>query len=279
MTTAYSNQIETARASYSSDIDGLTFDVSIRLTGVAGNSVCAVLNNALASPLIPLKGTDPTAVDPALIGTGVEGCWLSKIEAEVIRPREVMVYLHYQHSPADVVRVRAGSNLSQIETNKDKNGDAISLEYTYPSTYEHKPELAGKTVKQGGTITLLKPEITREYEIREPNDPTELTRLYGGKTNSTAMHGTGDVDSPDYGTWMLASINGSSDNNNSGTEYWNNVYVFQYREDGWNPEAAFNDPNTGDPPPDLVADTGIKTVDRYDKVDFKTLLPNLNIPT
>lgn len=269
MTTLYDNLIESANASYSAAINGMKFDVTYILDKVAGSSVFALLYNAMNDDNIPAIGTDPSAVDASLFGTGVVGCWARDIDAAVIGKSKVRVTLHYQHSPMNVVQVRAGSSLSQIMTNKDRAGNPITLEYTYPDDYKHDDDLKGKTVTQGGTVTLLKPERVREYLIRETNDPDVVSESYEGRVNGVEFLG-GAV-----GTWLCSSITGTNDNSNQSTPSWVNTYMFQYREDGWNPEAAFSDKNTGDPPPDLVADTGIKTIDEYEIADFFTGLPDL----
>ena len=255
------------------------------LEGVAGSTDFAMLNNALTDSNVPAKGSDPTAVDATLAGTAVEGCWLYSIKARVVSKGIVRVFLKYQHTPIRDVTVTASNSLSQVQTNKDIDGNPITLEYTYPSDYggdapsQREFELRGKNREQGGTVSVLKPENVREYHIREASDPGYMQWRYGGKTNLTTMFtaggGTGIGDNS--GKWLLASISGTSDFNNSGVEMWNNVYTFQYKEDGWDPEAVFvREPNR-DPAPDAVQGTGIKTISSYERVDFLTELYRLGL--
>jgi hypothetical protein len=49
-------------------------------------------------------------------------------------------------------------------------------------------------------------------------------------------------------------------------------FEFQYNNETWDPVVEFIDEYTGKPPADLVEDTGYKTVQRQESVDFADVL-------
>jgi len=244
---------------YSAELKGYDFTVDFILSGVAGSTAIEMVFNAINDTQVPGVGTDLSAVDATLTG-----CWLRKITGVMLSPGKVKLTLKYQHSPVNELHIEAASSLNHITTNKDKDGTAISLEYEYPADYKLNSAVAGETITQGGTFTKLVPERSLIYSIRENTSPQLFADGYEGKVNNAPWQGGA------AGTWLCASITGRSDN--SGADYLNR-YIFQYRSDGWDPEVHFVDPNTGKPPPDLVADTGIKTVATYTAATFTDLFP------
>lgn len=248
-----------ASGAASAEINGYRFTLVYILDQVGGSNAIAQIYNALNDPLIPAVGTDLSNIH-----TNLAGCWLRDYEAELLSPGMVKVTMRYQHSPVEEVQIEAGSSLNHISSNKDKNNDAITLQYEYPDPFDPKPDMKGKTITQGGTFTKLVPERTLVYRLRETNSPQSFAKDYEGKVNNAAWQ------SGAAGTWLCASITGRSDN--SGVDFVN-TYAFQYREDGWDPEVALIDPITGKPPADLVANVGTKIVETYANADFTDMFP------
>jgi len=58
------------------------------------------------------------------------------------------------------------------------------------------------------------------------------------------------------------------------TKQWAFTFEFQHKVDGWDEVIWYTDPRTGEPAPDLVEGTGIKTFDWYGTSDFNILFPN-----
>lgn len=282
MTTSYPYQLKNARGAYNAEINGYEFVVHDTITGVVGTGSDADIKqllNALTDSSIPNAGSDLSAVDASLTG-----CWLRKIEAGTLADGKMDITLTYQQSQWGITQIDVGSQLSQIETTNDKDGTAIELTYTYPSDYGGTEPSAEQIrlvntgeVKQGGTVTILRPEGFRVYTVRETVDPAIPQYFYEGKVNDAQWWFR------DAGEWMCTSISGTSDNAGVAVTVpttFVNRYEFQYRSGGWDPEAVYSDDITGEPVPDPVATEGIKTVPEYNSFDFTELFETpIGVPT
>ena len=194
--------------------------------------------------------------------------YLMNISPMSISSDTVKFRLDYAEYPfADTV-VSIGSTVSQIEANKDVNDEVFELEYTYPSDY-HISDYASETITTGAVIALYAPEtlMTVRKHITGTNylEVVNYSRDYVGKTNMSGwlIHPT----SPEN-TWLCTGITGETDD--GGLTYLV-TYSFHYREEGWDSEIVYMDPNTGKPPSDVVDDVGIKTYQMYETANFNNL--------
>jgi hypothetical protein len=290
MSTAYLDNIKGARGSYDSSINGYEFTVTATLKGVdpAGEEpiedyfdvrqiFAAINDNA-----IPLAGDD--LGDPANTNIPeLEGCWLRKIDADPIGDGDFAITMTYQQSQWGILQIDVGSQLSQIETTKDKDGNNIELKYTYPGDYGGTEPSSEQTrlketgeLKQGGTVTVFRPEGGRIYTVREGIDPALPQRLYEGKVNDEVWWGQ------PAGWWLCTSITGTSDNAGASVVIpltFINRYEFQVKLGGWNPDAVYSDDLTGDPVPDAAGPDSLKTVPEYESFDFTDLFPTVIFPS
>lgn len=176
----------------------------------------------------------------------------------------------------------SGTVLQTFSTNQDVNGNKVVLQYTYPSDYAINPDDAGKTITTGATFDVQRPattEVMRRVEVGI--DPEPLAEAYVGKVNNATWLNRAP------GVWLCTGITGTS--RDAGVT-WEMEYTFQKNSDGWNNrKVVIEDPNTGRPPPDVVADSGIsaatglpgnpsledsiglKTVQSYETADFDIL--------
>ena len=270
---SFENITKSAHGEYDVAINGYKFTIRQLLKNVpeiASSDFKDVekLYRALTDSNVPFAGSDLSSVDAAL-----EGCWLRKIDSDAVDNNDVMITLHYQQSQWGIEQIFATSNLQQIDTNKDLNGDPVVLEYTYPADYggtdpsEEEERLREATKEQGGTVSIQVPERGRTYVVRESNDPTSQAAVYEGTLNN-ALWFFGLA-----GTWLCTSITGQTDRSSftAAPDEWVNTYVFQYRSGGWDPEAVYNDVLTGEPVPDPVDDESVVTVVSYDRTNFSNL--------
>jgi hypothetical protein len=279
MSIPYPYRIEGASGSYNSDINGYRFTVTIILDQVLGTNDIAQMFNSLTDSNVPLIGSDLSGVNLDLTG-----CWLRDIDCNPIGNGQSRLALHYQQSPFNDVQISTQTQVSQVESNKDKDGDSITTVYKYPADYggdeptEREQELRGTfSDKIGGTFSKLVPESTRTYTLREAEDGDAIAREYVGTVND-ALWQNGEA-----GTWMLTNVTGLTDNSQQSPENWVNSYTFQYRSDGWDPEVVHVDANTNQPVPDPqfsyapekpVEFGGSKVqVEAYKTKDFTDLFP------
>ena len=287
MSIAFPFQIEgPIDGEFSSEINGFIFTVNLKLSEVAGDNDIAQLLNALGDPNVPLIGTDLSGVDLDLTG-----CWLRNIKATPLGNHQFRVTLQYQHSPFNSLsrlQVATQTQVSQVEANKDKDGNPVNTRYRWPSTYggseptERELQLRGEyTDLQGGTFTKLAPESTRVYTTRESEDGDVIARGFVGTVNDATWQ-TGAA-----GTWLLSSVTGATDDSQQTPPEWVNSYTFQFRTDGWDAEVVHTDENTNEPVPDPATTYpaapnntnvgSIVTVSTYDATDFTQLFPAVDI--
>lgn len=191
-----------------------------------------------------------------------------KFTPRVVSASVVDVNIEYKEgsfSFENTTRINIGTSVSQVESNTDANGDPILVEYQYPTDYQLDPQKAGKTIKQGGTIQRPAPESTLVIKRRETASPGDKSRIYSGKANSVSW----SLDpTSDPRQWFCYSITGESDD---GGATYDVEYTFHYREETWDQEVMFINPDDGRPPPDLVVGTGLKIVRRVKTIDFNGL--------
>lgn len=164
--------------------------------------------------------------------------------------------------------IEVSSSVAQVETDKDSEGNLVTVEYKYPDDYEWNADLQGVTKTQTGLLSKIQPEpsisITRR-EVILGIDLTGKKLLFEGKVNQGGW--LLEPDAP-TGTWLCTSIGGRSQDN--GLTY-DVTYTFQFRRNDWGETARFIDPGTGQAPADLVDGVGFKDVRIYETADFNLL--------
>jgi len=161
---------------------------------------------------------------------------------------------------------KGSTSLAQTNTARDIGGADITVQYTYPDDYVADPAYAGQTITQGGTVGVLKPQLELVGNgIVETNTPLVTMDSWLNKTNSTDWQGG------QAGSWYISNVAYTIlDVSSSPRKYMFEVTA-QWRYSGWHPTAVFVDPVTGQPPPDLVAGLGHKTVLSYQNFDFNNV--------
>ena len=281
MSTWYPYKVKGASGSYDAEINGYSFNVSGVLKGVEGTNDIQQMYNAINDYNLPLAGVDLRGIN-----SNLTGCWNREIECDAIGDGEFEIRIRYQHSPVNTVQgiqVRVNTQVSEVESNIDKNGDPINTVYKYPDDFggdtptPRQLELRDTySAEQGGTYSKMVPETTRTYELREPIDPGTI-KQYVNSTNSADWQDAGDK-----WKWMLVNISGSIDNSLQAPQEWVNTYTFQYKIDGWKPEVVHHvnnepvpDPKENYSPDKPAYEGGSKvTIDAYQEYNFNVLFPN-----
>lgn len=165
----------------------------------------------------------------------------------------------------DSASIEIGGSVSEVETNKDIDGTAFSVAYTYPADYKENPEFRGQTFTTGGTVTKPVPNKSIIYTNVTRYNPDAVIEEFLGTVNSGSW-------SLAYGalarTWMWTTMKARTTDRG---DTWSLTYVCDYRADTWDKTVAYHDPHTGEPPADLVQDTGIVTYVVHETKNFNAL--------
>jgi hypothetical protein len=233
------------------------------VNGLTATDYSAMMD-ALTAAGVPVYG-DVLTEAPNLKLTTREVRMLDNKMAEVTLSYEPNVF---QQKFEESAKASGEASLNQVQTNKDKNGDTITISHTYPNLgnslgEEPDADHANKTFTQGGQIDYLQPQLVLKFSgTMQSSNAVALALSVIGKVNDdTWMEGSAKQ-------WLCTGcgfkvINSSA----SPIEYEFNL-EFQYNPDGWDPTVIFADDRTGKPPEGLVAGTGYKTVERYEPIDF-----------
>ena len=176
----------------------------------------------------------------------------------------VRVRIVYKDYLVDLGRIEVGAAISQVETNRWWDGTRIAVGYTYSSSYAPDPRgVAGTTVNppQGGRTTKLAPEATVRLCRKEYGSPLVKATQYVGTMNDNTFMALPAK------RWLCTKIQGISED-----RIWFDVeYEFQAREDTWDNEVGFINPDDGMVPSDAVEGNGILRVQVQKMMNFTNL--------
>jgi len=243
------------------DKDGWRFDRIAKVTGVPGVGQAQIKNavDSLIAAVGDIGSDHPT----------VSSCKLRGYTPTSVANGIVTVKLTYKDEDTEVdsvdpedIDIRVGTSVSQVQTNKDKDGVLITVAYTYPTDYMLDIKKRGQTFVQGVMMSKMNPGTTLTCTRTESSSPAVRSRLYTGKVNEAGW----EVD-PDAlaRTWMCMGIEGNRD---KATGHYRVTYSFQYRDDTWDEDAIFINPDDGKPPKDLVDSVGQWTPELVESIDF-----------
>lgn len=162
-------------------------------------------------------------------------------------------------------RFTGGTSLSQITTQKDRVGNAISVQHTWAAGDKDWP---GITETQGADVSVYLPQSTlRASGKMQSVNPLLITQQWAGSVNMYLWLGA------PAGSWLCTAVNFRPHDYTTTPYTWAVEFEFQNNLQGWQPVAWFKDPRTGGPAPGLVANVGIKTVDWYPQLSFAEVAP------
>jgi hypothetical protein len=156
--------------------------------------------------------------------------------------------------PGSDITYSGGTALRQLSTQLDIGGAQITVTHN--------------GVTQGGTVDALGPHSTLRASIIEAtNSPGVTTLLWAGFVNQALWNGGPP------GTWLCTSVTFEPADTTTTPKRWRMNYEFEFQREGWDPDIIFTDPETGEPPPDLVLGEGYKTVTVYPTKSFSSKFP------
>lgn len=156
--------------------------------------------------------------------------------------------------------VEVGASLSEQTTQRDADGNPITVSYTFPSTYADK-QLAGQTFTQGGDVRIQLPITVLRETRRETQDPRVKSREFMQRVNKFPVF------SGAARTYLCSRINGRT---TDGGKSYEVGYEFLYNPLGWDATVVFRDPKTNLPIAAPTADA-VKSVRIYSEIDFSRL--------
>ena len=230
-----------------------------QVTGLTDTDFTIIMSAAGASG-IPAAGTSPTGYSNLVLSDHKITLLPDKTTAAyvdciyVARAEEETKFTFY-----------IGASLTQVETEKDIHGNLIQVSYTYPADYPYATYLQSQTVTTGAKVTVMQPELTLVAVGTLQRDfPHYEAAQWIYRTNSTAWGGAS------AGRWLCADVQSELHDYSTSPTTYKFRFTFQYNPHGWNPSVRFIDPNTGQPPPDLVANVGYGTIVWYQRRNFHT---------
>jgi hypothetical protein len=184
-----------------------------------------------------------------------------------------LTYIAYSEL-ADKWVWKCGTNLKQINTNKDVLGIPLSAAYTYPDStspdgeYVLRPELAGQTVTAGASVsTDYGTAVLRGQGIMDSDSALIYPDMWMGKVNSEPWGGIA------AGKCRVEEVVPKTiDYSTSPRKVLVSVAI-QIDAAGFDKPYAFKDPNTGEPPADIVPGTGLKLAVVNQTMDYNTIWP------
>jgi hypothetical protein len=160
-------------------------------------------------------------------------------------------------------------NLQQKTSNLDIYGSLVEVSHTYPADDPNHPS---ETLTQGGEFQYYEPQRTIFIRgIKQTRTPWLIANAIIGRVNSTPF--SGEV----ARTWLCTACSwklswaGRISGGVRENRYFMN-FEFQYDADTWDPTVTFIDDVTGKPPPNLIPNTGYKTVEKMPSADFDSII-------
>jgi hypothetical protein len=206
----------------------------------------------------------PGAGHPTIAGLICKARETSALATDIVKVKLTYRLIEVGSTPVPGLSyaIRGGTSLEQVETNLDGSGTKIEVEHNEITQGGLiRPFVARRTHEVTGRIT----GSSGNYETLEDMD--DFVATYSGLGNLGGF--PADTTAADK-TWICAGVDYRlADVTETGYPVWEVSARFsRSTRASINPDVIFIDPNTGQPPPDLVANTGYKTVDYYATVDF-----------
>lgn len=221
------------------------------------------------------------------LATGITGVYIGSSFAffdpgiptarcEAIRPRALapdaieldVIYKERSNRPDNPTFgiLQLNCSVQQVSTNKDIDGNALTVTYTGDgSNVSPQAQAVGTNWKiQQGTVSVLRPQSTKHFTRQENVDPSNKQRQFVGTVNAAGWAADPTAAAR---TWLCTELSAQTRDMRN----YEVSYQFQYREGGWDETVIWIDPGTGKPPSDFLTKDGIKTFKEYTTNDFNAL--------
>jgi len=185
--------------------------------------------------------------------------YLERIEPEALATDTAKLRLVYQRPEAGrsivgETLIETGATLAEVETNVDIDGTVMEVLYVK----------GGTSYRQGGTVSVARPQRTLVITRTEADDPDAKADGYVGHLNESPWRGHAAK------TVRCNAIVGTS---RDGGDTYQVRYEFERGSPPhyWKKTIVYRDPETGRPPDDLVEGLGIKHYEQYPLANFGLL--------
>jgi hypothetical protein len=239
---------------------------SVLITGLTATDGVTMAEQMLSASGLPAAGGAISVKGHLLYLENIEA---KLIEGELTKATAVLSYARRDVSSSSAAgggvtpTLRGGTALKQVTTAKDRQGNQIIVEHTWPA--DDDDDHKNKTQTQGGEISVLVPMSTVYGEFIEANaSPGVITKAWAGHVNEDTWLGGAPR------TWMCTSAKFELADFNTSPRTYRFAFEFEYDDQGWDNDttAVFVDPRTGKPAADLVEGAGIKKIQYYPARNF-----------
>jgi len=198
-----------------------------------------------------------------LDATNFPNLMMDHLDVTAIDPANVDVTVHYgryntslnggiDNSPVIYSPLQS---LKQINTERDPDGNAITVSYT--GSEGQGPQT------QWGEISVLDSEVGFSLDIAITTEqPTTIMTLWGNAVNSAIWNGYGP------GTWLCRRCTFRPLSVVAGSNKHAFTFEFVHDHSGWQPWVFWRDAHSGRSPSDLTLDTGYKEIPWHLAIDF-----------
>lgn len=239
--------------------------------GLTSTNPTAYVEEVLSSAAVPSPGSAITINGSLLYLKSRE---VNAADSDALGDAKVdLIYERNEGSsegdPEATPTLRGGTTLKQVETQKDAEGNQITVSHTWPSdangTYPNGKPKAGTTETQGGKIRVLVPMSTVSGSfLKATATPGAITKAYSGHVNDSTWQSGAPR------TWMCTSATFELVDDTVDPPLYKLDFTFEYDENTWDNDttAVFIDSSTGEAPSGLVDGTGIKQIEYYPEKNF-----------
>jgi len=245
------------------------------VSGITGVTNWEILTTALANAGVPQYGDFLTET----VANNAYQMRLIERNATVLDSGKVKIELVYEStfdseqfldSPrGGLILGEVRCNIQQKTSNVDINGDQVTVSHTYPAD---DPDYPSKEKIQGGQFQYYEPQRSIIITgIKVTATPWLVANSIIGRVNSVIF--TTEA----VRTWLCTSCNwrpGWSGESHENNQYYMD-FEYQFDPDTWDPTVVFQDDRTGQPPADLIANVGYKTVEKLPEADFEEIMGSL----
>ena len=238
------------------------------VTGLTQATPHGLAAEMLTATGMPASGSTISVIVGSIINTlylEERQCRLAPVDGALTNGVVKLVYNRRETASSDsgtTPTLRGGTTLKQVTTEKDRSGNPLIVEHTWPATDEDYPN---KTQETGAEMTVLVPmsSLFGEFTSAE-SSPGNITKAWSGYVNSDTWQGG------DPRTWMCTQANFDLVDDTTTPRTYRFAFSFEYDDQTWDNDTTvvFLDPRTGRPPVGLETDVGVKKIEYYPQRNF-----------
>lgn len=222
-----------------------------------------------------LTDSDPTTIaKEALDAEGVpelyeehpsiDNFWVTKRSAVPIDHNKAKIRIEYEFSSVSLTsKISGETTLQEVDTNKDANGNIMTVSLTIPYP-------AGVAFTQGVKVKKLDPVMVLNFRRKEAGSPEAVAKDFIGKVNGGIWRGY------PVGCVLCSRIEWNEDAMGDFDVHYQFLYRPEFEHNstdypGWDILVAYTDPETGQIDGRVTEGNGMEIKSPYGLADFADL--------